>query len=216
MQEFKRSNENRESAEQITKLIWFKHRRPWIIIASTSTRTPDPDPVVQFDFPALSYQWYFQLFYIYAIFSSFLSMVFVVIWYQWLYQFFHVYGIFSSCISMVFVKVIHSDNLLMHAFNFQPILVHFHFYPSEYLILNVSFQILTHLSNNNFLAEFRYQLIPYNCHCGLVVSAPAWDGTGCEFDSWQCRIYIPCSLSLRLLGSLRGSLGTYGLTQKLC
>ena len=24
-----------------------------------------------------------------------------------------------------------------------------------------------------------------------------------EFDSWQCRIYIPCSLSLRLLGSLR-------------
>ena len=26
-------------------------------------------------------------------------------------------------------------------------------------------------------------------HCGLVVSAPAWDGTGCEFDSWQCRIY---------------------------
>ena len=30
-------------------------------------------------------------------------------------------------------------------------------------------------------------------HCGLVVSAPAWDGTGCEFDSWQCRIYTPCS-----------------------
>ena len=53
-------------------------------------------------------------------------------------------------------------------------------------------------------------------NCGLVVSAPAWDGTGCEFDSWQCRIYIPCSLSLRLLGSLRGSLGTNGLTQKLC
>ena len=53
-------------------------------------------------------------------------------------------------------------------------------------------------------------------HCGLVGSAPAWDGTGCEFDSWQCRIYIPCSLSLRLLGFLRDSLGTYGLTQKLC
>ena len=50
-------------------------------------------------------------------------------------------------------------------------------------------------------------------HCGLVGSAPAWDGTGCEFDSWQCRI---CSLSLRVFGSLRGSLGTYGLTQKLC
>ena len=26
-------------------------------------------------------------------------------------------------------------------------------------------------------------------HCGLVVSAPAWDGTGREFDTWQCRIY---------------------------
>ena len=26
-------------------------------------------------------------------------------------------------------------------------------------------------------------------HCGLVGSAPAWDRTGCEFDSWQCRIY---------------------------
>ena len=51
-------------------------------------------------------------------------------------------------------------------------------------------------------------------HCGLVVSAPTWDGTGWEFDSWQ---YIPCSLSLRLLGSLRGfCMGTYGLTQKLC
>ena len=23
-----------------------------------------------------------------------------------------------------------------------------------------------------------------------MVSTPAWDGTGCEFDSWQCRIYI--------------------------
>ena len=53
-------------------------------------------------------------------------------------------------------------------------------------------------------------------HCGLLVSAPAWNGTGCEFDSWQCRIYIPCSQNLRLHGSLRGSLGTYGFTQKLC
>ena len=25
-------------------------------------------------------------------------------------------------------------------------------------------------------------------HCGLVESAQTWDGTGCEFDSWQCRI----------------------------
>ena len=27
-------------------------------------------------------------------------------------------------------------------------------------------------------------------HCGLVESACTWDGTGCEFNSWQCRIYI--------------------------
>ena len=26
-------------------------------------------------------------------------------------------------------------------------------------------------------------------HCGLVGSAPAWDGTDCEFDSWQCRMF---------------------------
>ena len=44
-------------------------------------------------------------------------------------------------------------------------------------------------------------------HFCLVVSAPALDGTGCEFDSWQC------SWSLRLIGSLRVSLGTYGLTK---
>ena len=56
----------------------------------------------------------------------------------------------------------------------------------------------------------------FNFNYKDVVSAPAWDGTGCEFDSWQCQIYIPCSLSLRLLGSLRSSLGTYCLTQKLC
>ena len=36
---------------------------------------------------------------------------------------------------------------------------------------------------------------------------PAWDWTGCEFDSWQCWIYIPCLSSLWLLGSFRGSLG---------
>ena len=63
-----------------------------------------------------------------------------------------------------------------------------------------------------------YSIVKYvkDCHCGLVVSASAWDETGCGFDSWHCRIYIPCSLNLRLLGSPRGSLGTDGLTQKLC
>ena len=50
----------------------------------------------------------------------------------------------------------------------------------------------------------------------IVASSPAWDGTGCELDSWQCRRYITCTLSLRLLGSFRGFLDTYGLTQKLC
>ena len=44
-------------------------------------------------------------------------------------------------------------------------------------------------------------------HWGLVGSAPAWDGTGCEFDSWQCRIYIPCSLSLYDYLGTFGSLG---------
>ena len=54
-------------------------------------------------------------------------------------------------------------------------------------------------------------------HWGLVGSACTWDGTGCEFDSLQCQIYISCSLiTITVLGSLRSSLGTYGLTQKLC
>ena len=48
-----------------------------------------------------------------------------------------------------------------------------------------------------------------------MLSAPARDGTGCEFDSWQCRIYIPCSLSLRFLGSLRGSLVYIWLKTKI-
>ena len=51
--------------------------------------------------------------------------------------------------------------------------------------------------------------------CDLVESAPSWDGTGCEFDSRQCRIYLPCSLSLRLLGSLRRSLGSLAW-HKIC
>ena len=72
--------------------------------------------------------------------------------------------------------------------------------------------------NNKHYFTNHWQLIYFSQnhsptrHCGLVVSAPSCDGSGCEFDSWQCRIYIPCSLTLRLLGSLRGSLGTYGLT----
>ena len=28
------------------------------------------------------------------------------------------------------------------------------------------------------------------CHCGLVESGRTWDRTSCEFESWQCRIYI--------------------------
>ena len=62
------------------------------------------------------------------------------------------------------------------------------------------------------LREERSRLIR---HCGLVVSTPAWDETGCEFDSWQCRIYIPCSLSLRLLGSLSWFYGYIWLDTKI-
>ena len=37
--------------------------------------------------------------------------------------------------------------------------------------------------------EWRTDMIKVR-HCGLVVSVHAWDRTGHEFDSWQCRIYI--------------------------
>ena len=50
-------------------------------------------------------------------------------------------------------------------------------------------------------------------------SAHTWDGTGCEFDSWQCWIYI-ISHAQRAYDYL-GSFGVlwvhiYGLIQKLC
>ena len=35
----------------------------------------------------------------------------------------------------------------------------------------------------NYLGDF-------SVNCGLVESACTWNGTGCEFDSWQCQIYI--------------------------
>ena len=37
-----------------------------------------------------------------------------------------------------------------------------------------------------------------------------------SIKKWQCRIHIPFSYSLRLLGSLRGSLGIHSLIIKLC
>ena len=46
--------------------------------------------------------------------------------------------------------------------------------------------------------------------CGLVESARTWNRTGCEFESWQCRIHIPCSYSLRLSGSLQEKLHDLG------
>ena len=57
-----------------------------------------------------------------------------------------------------------------------------------------------HLANTYFP---RTPSSEYVRHCGLVVSAPDWDGTGCEFDSLAVSDinYIPCSWSLRLLGS---------------
>ena len=48
-----------------------------------------------------------------------------------------------------------------------------------------------------------------------MVSAPAWDGTGREFNSWQCWTYDPCSLSLRLLGSSSGFPGYIWLDTKI-
>ena len=53
-------------------------------------------------------------------------------------------------------------------------------------------------------------------HFGLVVSAPAWDGTGCKFDSRQCRIYIPCSLSLYDYLGLFGVLWIHMAWHKNC
>ena len=55
------------------------------------------------------------------------------------------------------------------------------------------------------------------CHCGLEESVHACYRTGCKFKSWQCRINISHvrTVCLRSLGFLRGSLGTYGLIQKL-
>ena len=44
-------------------------------------------------------------------------------------------------------------------------------------------------------------------HCGIVESARAWDGTGYKFEFWKCRIHIPCSKSLRLLGVHQGFSG---------
>ena len=66
---------------------------------------------------------------------------------------------------------------------------------------------------------------------GLVLSAPAWDETGCEFDSWHCRYIcknvtdtilwqghhgrdIPCSFTWVPSGF--STLGAYGLTRQLC
>ena len=83
--------------------------------------------------------------------------------------------------------------------------------------VNIEILIKTNRNNINYCyigrlhyVKVQHMSVHNYCvrHCGPVVSAPAWNGTGCEFDSWQCRIYIPCSLSLRLLGSHRGSLGS--------
>ena len=40
------------------------------------------------------------------------------------------------------------------------------------------------------LSRFGLNWNNFVCHCDLVGSARTWDGTGCEFDSWQCQIYI--------------------------
>ena len=51
-------------------------------------------------------------------------------------------------------------------------------------------------------------------HCGLVVSAPTWDGTGCEFNSWQCPDIYPMFIEPTI--TWVPSRFTYGLTQQMC
>ena len=60
-------------------------------------------------------------------------------------------------------------------------------------------------------------------HWGSVTVAQwnrknTWDGTGCEFDSWQCRISIISHVhrAYDYSSPFGVSLGTYGLIQKLC
>ena len=57
---------------------------------------------------------------------------------------------------------------------------------------NLNFQIRFFVSSSAQLVQFfnLIFIIIILCHCGLVESACTWDGTGCKFESWQCRIYI--------------------------
>ena len=56
--------------------------------------------------------------------------------------------------------------------------------------------------------------------CGLLELAHTWDGKGCEFDSWQCRIYIISHVhkAYDYLSFFRVLWvhNTYDLIQKLC
>ena len=52
----------------------------------------------------------------------------------------------------------------------------------------------------------------------LVESACTWNGTGCEFDSWQCRIYIstPMFIEPTITCDPSGFSGYIWLDKKLC
>ena len=65
--------------------------------------------------------------------------------------------------------------------------------------------------------KLKWDLELFVCQCGLVESACTWDGTGCEFDSCQCRKNIISHVHGAYdYSGLWGSLGTYGLIEKLC
>ena len=68
-----------------------------------------------------------------------------------------------------------------------------------------------HLNKTKPRRHAPWQKCPSLWLCGIG-SHLGWNRLWVRFLA----VYIPRSLSLRLLGSLRGSLGTYGLTQKLC
>ena len=62
----------------------------------------------------------------------------------------------------------------------------------------------------------RYNMVVYSTSCGLVVSAPAWDGTGYEFDSWHCPDIYPMFIEPMITWVLSGLSGYIWLDTKLC
>ena len=69
----------------------------------------------------------------------------------------------------------------------------------------------------SLLGSICLSVIPRCIHRGLVESARTFDRTGCEFESWQCRINITSHVHIVWISQVRWVLlGTYGLIQKRC